>query len=901
MCPNFPLSPFYAHSRPHVRGKFIFVGDEKLFIRGVTYGTFRPSEDEHQYPDPAAVERDFAQMAEAGINAVRTYTIPPRWLLDAALRHDLRVMVGLPWEQHIAFLDEKRRAKSITESVRTGVRACADHPAVLCFAVGNEIPASIVRWHGRRRVERFLKRLYLAAKAEAPDALVTYVNYPSTEYLHLPFLDFVCFNVYLEAQERLEDYLARLQNIAGDRPLVMAEIGLDSRRNGEEEQARSLGWQIRSAFAMGCAGTFIFQWTDEWYRGGFEVEDWDFGLTTRDRQPKPALAAVRSAYAEIPFPPAIEWPRISVVVCSYNGSSTIRDTLEALGRLEYPNYEVIVVNDGSTDATASIAEEYDFRVISTENRGLSSARNTGLEASTGEIVAYTDDDAYPDPHWLTYLAYTFMNTNHAGVGGPNIAPPGDGWIADCVANAPGGPVHVLLSDQVAEHIPGCNCAFRKSCLEAIGGWDTQFRTAGDDVDVCWRLQQMGWTLGFSPAAVVWHHRRNSLRTYWKQQIGYGRAEALLEKKWPEKYNAAGHVAWGGRLYGKGLTQMLTFRRGRIYQGLWGSAPFQSLDQPQPSAISSLPLMPEWYLIIIALTVLTSLDTPFIPDEVAVPLLAVAVSAPLIQACLSATRAAFTGQPETRWGLLKLHVVTAFLHLLQPLARLWGRQRYGLTPWRRQAKRGLSFPRRRNFSIWSENWKAPEAWLQSLETVLRIECVVRRGGDYDDWDLEVESGTMGAVRARMVVEEHGAGKQLVRFRCWPRHSTIRLLLIFFIGALSIGSALAGVWLASVILGTAVLLLTLRKYKERAIAMAAIFRVLGEMRQEALDQLTARPVEGVPLPGTALAYTGHNGNGNGNGRAKAAAATPADLLASEDSLRPRFRPEDSKPELVKSARA
>src|SRR5207245_2021241 len=84
--------------------------------------------------------------------------------------------------------------------------------------------------------------------------------------------------------------------------------------------------------------------------------------------------------------------------------------------------------------------------------------------------------------------------------------------------------------------------------------DPQFRVAGDDVDVCWQLQKRGWTLGFSPAAVVWHHRRDSVRAYWRQQRGYGRAEALLEAKWPEKYNSAGHLTWTGRVYGR--------RRGR---------------------------------------------------------------------------------------------------------------------------------------------------------------------------------------------------------------------------------------------------------------------------------------------------------------------------------------------------
>ena len=168
---------------------------------------------------------------------------------------------------------------------------------------------------------------------------------------------------------------------------------------------------------------------------------------------------------------------------------------------------------------------------------------------------------------------------HVGIGGPNIPPPGDGPVAEAVANAPGGPIHVLLSDQEAEHIPGCNMAFRRSALLEIEGFDPQFRTAGDDVDICWRLRERGWTLGFHPGAVVWHHRRNSVRMYWKQQKGYGRAEALLERKWPEKYNQAGHVNWAGSLYGLGLTRTILSRPARVYQGSWGSALFQSLYQP----------------------------------------------------------------------------------------------------------------------------------------------------------------------------------------------------------------------------------------------------------------------------------------------------------------------------------
>ena len=258
-------------------------------------------------------------------------------------------------------------------------------------------------------------------------------------------------------------------------------------------------------------------------------------------------------------------------------------------------------------------------MISIPNGGLSNARNVGMRAAKGEIVAYIDDDAVPDPQWLTYLAATFLSTDHVGVGGPNIPPADDGPIAECVANAPGGPIHVLLTDQEAEHIPGCNMAFRKAALEAIGGFDAQFRIAGDDVDLCWRLQKRGWTLGFNPAAMVWHHRRNSVKTYWKQQLNYGKAEGYLERKWPEKYNAAGHIPWAGRLYFKGFEQLFGCFRGRIYQGTWGSALFQSIYQPSSSLMWSLPLMPEWNVIVAALGFFSLLGMEWTPLLLALPL------------------------------------------------------------------------------------------------------------------------------------------------------------------------------------------------------------------------------------------------------------------------------------------
>ena len=826
-------SPVHALLRPDIRGKFIFADHEKLFVRGVTYGAFRPDAAGREYQNLAAVERDFAHMAACGLNAVRIpHTMPDRPLLDAARRQGLRVMVGLSAEQYLGFLiDGKKDVAEIAEMVRAKVRTCAGHRALLCYSLGNEIPAPIARWLGRRKLERYLERLYHAVKEEDPGGLVTYVNYPTTEYLQLPFLDFVCFNVYLESKSRFESYLARLQNIAGNRPLMMSELGLDSLRNGEDVQARSLDFQVRAAFAGGCAGAFVFSWTDEWHRHGSLVEDWAFGLTRADRSPKPALQAVREAFAQLPFPRNGCWPRISVLVCTYNGARTIRDCLDALEQLDYPDYEVIVVDDGSTDATAAIAREYDCLLIQTENRGLACARNTGLQTATGEIVAYIDDDAYPDPHWLTYLAFTFLNTPHVAVGGPNLPPSEDGSIAECVAHAPGGPVHVLLTDSEAEHIPGCNMAFRKHCLEEIGGFDPQFRTAGDDVDVCWRLQEKGWTLGFSPAAMVWHHRRNSVLTYWKQQTGYGRAEAMLERKWPQKYNGPGHVRWAGRLYGNGLLHALGWRRPRVYHGIWGAAPYQSLYQPAPTSLGSLPQMPEWYLLIGFLIALSALSLLWSPLGIALLLLIGAAFPPFAQACLSAVRAPLAGEaPNNVAARLRRRTLTGVLHVLQPLARLRGRLQQGLTPWRTRGamQRAPLWPTKT--SLWSECWQTPEQRLQSVHAALRAEgACVSLGGEHDRWDLEVRSGALGAARLLMGVEDLPGG-QLVRLRLWPHVAAVGPLLSALFAALAVAALADHAWFAAATLGLFSLVGALHTIAQGTSAMATLTRALQQLRGE-----------------------------------------------------------------------
>ena len=805
--------------RPQVRGKFLYWGGHKHYVRGVTYGTFRPNSNNELFPEPEVAFRDLSLIAASGFNAVRTYTTPPEWLFDQLEATGLRAMIGIPWEQHIAFLDSWKRARSIRRTARESIARCRRHPAVLSYAIGNEIPASIVRWHGRKAVTRFLETLYLEAKDVDPDGLVTYVNYPTTEFLELPFLDFAAYNVYLESREKLEPYLAKLHSLAGERPVVMAEVGLDSIRNGEAAQAESLEWQIRSTFAAGCAGAFAFKWTDEWYRGGNDILDWGFGLTTADRVPKPSLTTVSRAMQDAPLDGPGLWPRISVVVCTYNGAATITDTLKALESLDYPDYEVIVVNDGSTDHTEQVARAFKWQVVTTPNAGLGSARNEGIRRATGEIVAFIDDDAYPDSHWLRYVARVLTTSDVFGVGGPNLLPPEDGMLAECISHAPGGPCHVLETDELAEHIPGCNMAFRKSALDAIDGFDTRFRAAGDDVDLCWRLQERGWNIGFHPSAVVWHHRRPSLRRYWKQQFGYGKAEALLERKWPEKYNRLGHIPWSGRIYGRGLTRDLGPVRQHVYQGTWGLAPFQSMYSRASATWLSLPLMPEWYLTILFLMGLVILSYSWSPLAASIPVLIVAVAAPLVQAVRSASSARLERRGTPLSGLVRRSVIVA-LHLLQPLARLHGRLSHGLTFWRRRGPSPSALCLPRVDTLWSETWRSSYEWLKRLEeALLDGGGVAFRGGDYDEWDLEIRGGFFGSVRVLMTVEEHGSGKQLLRFRARPILSQIEIAMVVIPGVLSTLAFADNSSVASSILALAAAVMLIWQVGDCSVAMTS----------------------------------------------------------------------------------
>jgi O-antigen biosynthesis protein len=770
--PPAPLLPI------RVRAKFFFEGDEKFFLKGVTYGPFAPDDKGDFVGNPEQARRDLAMIREIGINLVRLYHVPPVWFLDLCREFRIRALISIPWAEHVQFLNDSTMRRTIINTIRDAVLKNRGHEAIFGYFVGNEIPTTMVRWLGARRVIHFVEQLIAVARQADPRPLYSYASYPPTEFLLPGNVDFYSFNVYLERQLDFERYLARLQNLAEDKPLIMGEFGLDTIRKGEQMQAEVLGWHLDCVVRGGAAGTIFFSWTDEWFTGGFDVTDWAFGLVTRDRKPKlafdslkPKLLGSGSISTRIGLK---SHPRVSIIVCSYNGGKTLKDCLESLDLLNYPDYEIVLVDDGSKDNTAEIVKEYqasrvakaagrplpDFVPIVQRNMGLSYARNAGAAAATGAVFAYTDSDCMADPDWLFYLIGTLLSGDFAGVGGPNISPPAVDWIQAAVAAAPGGPSHVLLSDVVAEHIPGCNMAFHRWAFQSLGGFDTEYRKAGDDVDFCWRLQTSGQVIAFSPAAIVWHYRRFTLKAFRKQQEGYGEAESMLRFKHLIFFGPTGTIKWKGQIYGAPRFTWL-LNRPIIYHGVFGQGLFQSIYPTPQSDIAAYLSSIEWLALSAFIFVIA----------VAFPTLRIVPYLMFGGTFLVALSYMIHARIESKFDTIRARLLVTFLALAQPWARGWARyftwlkykhtptgviatHEEGVTPAIRGSGTRLDF--------WNEKGAGREQLLEQIFAMLETEGW-RYSADtgWKDWDVQVYGTQFWSITVRTVTEYHGGPKCLTR--------------------------------------------------------------------------------------------------------------------------------------------
>jgi glycosyltransferase involved in cell wall biosynthesis len=793
-----------------VDGVHLTMGGVPHRVRGATYGSFLARRDGEPFPDRAVVQRDFAAMADAGLNTVRTYTLPPVDVFEAAADHELRMLVGLYYaDWRMATAPGRSVQRRIRDAGRRAVdemlEVCRGNPTVLGIAVGNEVPVDLVRLHGQRAITDVLADLTARIHEADPDLPVTYVNFPTSEFLDVEGQDLVSFNVFLERPEALRGYLRHLLVLARDRPLLITELGLAGDVHGAAVQAETLDWQLGIVDETGCAGATVFSWTDEWGVGGQPVTGWGFGLTDAARVPKPALDVVRRWAAQPLVGTRPEWPSVSVVVCAYNEERTLPGCLESLAHCEYPGLEVIVCDDGSTDGTAAVVERTPFRLLRLPHGGLSRARNAGLAAATGEIVAYLDADAACHPEWPFHLVRSLDGQNVAATGGPNLPFPTSSLVERAVALSPGGPVEVLVTDDRAEHVPGCNMAFRREELVAIGGFDEAYTAAGDDVDVCWKLLDRGRDIAYAPTAQVRHHRRGTLRGYLRQQRGYGRAERMLSGAHRHRFNRLGQARWSGCMYGAAplLPRLL---RPVVYHGYLGMAPYQPVvrRRAETATVWVGALLP----LSITLAVVGVLLASISPWWFLLTAAAVAVPVAYAGAIAASVR---PSRHEPRPVALALLV--GALHALQPFARIWGRLR------------GRPLPANAPVAEWSGE-RVP--WLHQLTRRLGAQgCSVRWAHPEQPWDLRVTVGPFVGARLTTAVLWHWQPAYSLTLRVRP--------LVWGIGVLGIGLAAAGMVAALVAL-PAIAVVTLG---EALVLRARVRRAVLDTAAEAISDSRAEP--------------------------------------------------------------
>ena len=258
-----------------------------------------------------------------------------------------------------------------------------------------------------------------------------------------------------------------------------------------------------------------------------------------------------------------ETPAVSVVVVTYNSAGTVGETLDSLSAQTYDDYEVIVVDGGSSDDTAAVVAEYDARWIRADGATIGACRNRGIDAASGEYVAFTDSDCAVPPEWLAAHVDRLSSADDErviGVGGPNRAFPGDppfahlvGSIQGTILGSGGSPQsHAIDRVRPVESVAACNVCYDAAVFERYR-FDDEINV-GEDAEFHYRLARDGHRFLFDPDIAVSHHLSATLGAFSRKSRSYGYAMARIQRRhrrvirW---YSGLPSLAIGGGLLAAG--------------------------------------------------------------------------------------------------------------------------------------------------------------------------------------------------------------------------------------------------------------------------------------------------------------------------------------------------------------
>lgn len=224
--------------------------------------------------------------------------------------------------------------------------------------------------------------------------------------------------------------------------------------------------------------------------------------------------------------------KVSIVIPAYNAAATLDECLTACTHQSYSDLEIIVVDDGSTDATSVIAHSYCVHLVLQEQCGPAAARNTGVAASHGDIIAFTDSDCVPHPDWIERLIAPLTGEVAAAGGTYGIANP-ESALARLI-HAEIMLRHAHFGGRV-DFVGSYNAAIRRDVFEALHGFDTDFKAASaEDNDLCYRLADAGHAIAFVRDAVVDHFHPTGVWRYLRTQSRHGFWRMKLYAKHPER-------------------------------------------------------------------------------------------------------------------------------------------------------------------------------------------------------------------------------------------------------------------------------------------------------------------------------------------------------------------------------
>lgn len=229
--------------------------------------------------------------------------------------------------------------------------------------------------------------------------------------------------------------------------------------------------------------------------------------------------------------------RVSVVVPVYNDARAVRETVEHLLRQSLPAHEIVVVDDGSTDETPEVLKRFGDRIIllSKPNGGPASARNCGVAAASGDLVAFTDSDCLPQEDWLAELVKGFDGGGDevGGVGG--VIRRADPGLLSEYADVLGLLGPVIGGDGKPHIFATANVCFPRSVLLEANLFDEHFtKPGGEDVALCYKIRDLGYEFRLAEETLVLHHHRRNVRSYLRTMANYGEGQYGLDARWPER-------------------------------------------------------------------------------------------------------------------------------------------------------------------------------------------------------------------------------------------------------------------------------------------------------------------------------------------------------------------------------